>query len=300
METINVYHQGPNNNSQLLFSTFDGTAWTPDQQVAPGVALSDSPSPVMYQNKLLVFHQGAGNSGKLFVWNGSEDVLIPGVGLSASPSAVVYNGRLFVFHQNASNGGEIWYTTTLDGVTWSVDEQIQSVGIGNGPSNQPDQLPTSPSAVVYNQLLYVFHQGLRSGGAGGAGGNNGELWYSVWDGTKWLPDEHIGGVGMSSSPSAIVYRGKLWVFHQGANNDGNLYHVVLDADWAVDEAVSGVAMSTSPSTLVFNDNLYVFHQGSGNNSQLWYSVWDGLGWGVDEQLFNVAMSSSPGSLAILP
>jgi len=297
---IKVFHQGMGNNGQLWFSSFDGTSWGSGDKLVAGL-FTDSPAPVVYRGKLFVYHQGSGRSGQLWVWDGSQDRLIPNVGISASPSAVEYNGRLFVFHQGLGNSGDLWYSTSTDGVNFSQDEQVPKVGIGNGTSNQPDALPTSPSAVVYRNFLYVFHQGLRAGG-----GNSGELWYSLWDGTKWFPDEKVGGVGMSSSPSAVVYQGHLWVLHQGFGNNGELWWVVLDVlndgqliGFAVDQKIGGVGMSTSPSTLVVrdqrgNDNLYVFHQGLGNSGQLWFSVFDGLGWGTDFQVANVGMSSSPG------
>jgi hypothetical protein len=54
----------------------------------------------------------------------------------------------------------------------------------------------SPSAVVYNGLLYVFHQGSNE---------DGQLWYSVFDGTNWGEDTQIQPLGMSGSPAAVAW-----------------------------------------------------------------------------------------------
>src|SRR5262249_33947574 len=54
--------------------------------------------------------------------------------------------------------------------------------------------------------LYVFHQGF---------GGNGQLWYSSFDGANWREDTQVPILGISGSPSAVVYNGNLYVFHQG-------------------------------------------------------------------------------------
>jgi hypothetical protein len=62
--------------------------------------------------------------------------------------------------------------------------------------------------------LSVFHQGI---------GQNGELWYSVFDGANWFADTLVPNAGMSGSPSTVVYNGNLSVFHQGIGQNGQLW-----------------------------------------------------------------------------
>jgi hypothetical protein len=57
--------------------------------------------------------------------------------------------------------------------------------------------------------LYVFHQGFDG---------NGQLWYSVFDGTNWGEDTQIQPLGMSGSPAAVAWAGGITVFHQGSDN----------------------------------------------------------------------------------
>jgi hypothetical protein len=77
----------------------------------------------------------------------------------------------------------------------------------------------SPSAVVYNGLLYVFHQGF---------GGNGQLWYTYSaDGADWDPDTLISGRFISGSPSAVVYNGVLYVFYQGGINTPDSFGIPL-------------------------------------------------------------------------
>ena len=44
--------------------------------------------------------------------------------------------------------------------------------------------------------LSVFHQGAHQ---------SGELWYSYFNGTKWDQDAKVQNVGMSGSPSAVIF-----------------------------------------------------------------------------------------------
>ena len=73
----------------------------------------------------------------------------------------------------------------------------------------------SPSAVVYNGNLYVFHQGF---------GDNGQLWYSVFDGSNWAPDTLVQNVNMSGSPSAVLWAGGITVFHQVSDSNEQLWY----------------------------------------------------------------------------
>jgi hypothetical protein len=49
----------------------------------------------------------------------------------------------------------------------------------------------SSSAVVFNGLIYCFQQG---------SGENGQLWYNVFDGNNWSGDTQVPNTGMSESP----------------------------------------------------------------------------------------------------
>ncbi len=138
--------------------------------------------------------------------------------------------------------------------------------------------------------LYVFHQGQD---------NDGQLWYSVFDGSNWATDTRIQPLGMSGSPAAVDWAGGVTVFHQGSDNNGQLWYSYSPGgtNWDTDTLVPNLGMSESPSALVYNGNLYVFHQGFGDNGQLSYSVFDGSNWGEDTLIPTVNMSGSPAAVA---
>ena len=98
-------------------------------------------------------------------------------------------------------------------------------------------------------------------------------------------------LGMSGSPSAVLWAGGITVFHQGANNDGQLWFT-YSADgmnWTGgDSQVPNVGVSGSPSAVVYNGVLFIFHQGYADSGELWFtSTPDGTNWGEDTYLRNL-------------
>jgi len=137
--------------------------------------------------------------------------------------------------------------------------------------------------------LYVFHQGED---------NDGQLWYSSNNNINWTADTQVQNVGMSGSPSAVLWADGISVFHQGGENTpGSLWYDYFDGTkWYGDTLVPNLGMSGSPSAVVYDGLLYVFHQGFGNNGQLWYSSNDGTNWAPDTQVQNLGMSESPSAV----
>jgi hypothetical protein len=84
--------------------------------------LSAGPSAVVCNDRVYVFHQGAGLNQELWysIFDGenwTDNMKVEGVGMSSSPSAVLYNGGIFVFHQGGARNGKLW-VNTLDANGW--------------------------------------------------------------------------------------------------------------------------------------------------------------------------------------
>jgi hypothetical protein len=225
-----------------------------------------------------------------------------------------------VFHQGQQQDGHLW-ESYFNGTIWEPDGQLQNVGMIN-----------SPSAVVYDGGLYVFHQGVDIQTSIKQLGDN-IMWYSYFDGTSWYPDAPIDGAAISSSPSALWFTAGpsdsgLYVFHDGVTgnpvgaippliSDGGLWYSffngtsVNSTDWVpigsgnfrsqnvgpIAPQFPNLGMSESPSAIAYppgaGGGLYVFHQGSQEDGQLWYAYFDGTTWHPDQQVQNVGMSGSP-------
>jgi hypothetical protein len=187
----------------------------------------------------------------------------------------------------------------FDGANWAPDTRVPNVAISN-----------SPSAVAFpGGGIAVFHQGVTRTLAGIIGGGDEQLWYSYWDGTNWQPDTLVPNVGMSGSPSAVVFPdGRLSVFHQGSGDSGQLWYTWFDGtNWHPDQQVPNLIappapiMSQSPSAVAWPapaGAASVFYQGQGDDGSLWYSYWDGTNWALQTQVPNVGVSTSPSCVVV--
>ena len=101
-------------------------------------------------------------------------------------------------------------------------------------------------AIPYSAVAWAGGTVFYSGYA--AAGPTGSLWYVYSpDGMNWGQDTLVQNVGLSYGPSALVYNGALYVFHQGYNGNGQLWYSVFDgADWASDTLVTTVGMAAHP------------------------------------------------------
>ena len=165
---------------------------------------------------------------------------VSNVGLIATVgSAVNWMGGITVFWAGVKNDditqpdGSLWYAYSTDGYTWGGATPVPIAGLSG-----------NPSAFVYGNHLCVFYQGP---------GNNGQLLYSVFDGTNWEFDNLVTTLALSGSPSAMQYGDGIAVFHQGGGEDGTL-RWVYSADgspgsWSGDMLVQNVGMSNSPNAL---------------------------------------------------
>lgn len=70
-------------------------------------------------------------------------------------------------------------------------------------------MSASPSAVVFNRRLYVFHHG---------GYSNKEIRYNVLDGNNWEGDKRVPKTALLDGPTPVVIGGNIAVYNQGTDN----------------------------------------------------------------------------------
>ncbi|MCP1489837.1 hypothetical protein J3D48_006247 [Pseudomonas fluorescens] len=286
-DKLYLLHQGGNANGQFWYGVYDGASWAGDLQVNPQV-LSASPSAVNFGNVIYSFYNQAGqlwcngNAGGAAVW--SPETQIPGITLSGTPSAVVFNNEIYIFYQGANNNGQLWYVTYNPGTSsWASPVWINCAG--------GTLMENSPSAVVFNDELYVFYLGVGASWCYNTSG----------DGSTWGGQIHPSIGGGSASPSAVVYDNELYLFYQGGGNSGGLFYNVFNgSNWTPNTPVSPgyMALSNSPSAAVYNSELYVFAQGSADNGTLGYCLFNGSSWTGWNQVPGVSMSGSPAAVLL--
>jgi chitinase len=292
-----VFYQGKGDSGTLWYTVSgDSINWN-QQPPVPNLGMSASPSAVRWQDGIEVFFQGANNDGQLWRtfsadgnnWGTTQtNVQVQGVGMSGSPSAVVYNGSLYVFYQGLNNSGGLWYAFSSDSINWDQYPPVPNLGMSG-----------SPSAVLWQGGIEVFFQGAN---------NDGQLWRTFSpDGTNWgtmQTNVQVQGVGMSGSPSAVVYNGSLYVFYQGLNNSGGLWYAVSSdsINWTQYGPIPNLGMSGSPSAVLWQGGIEVFFQGANNDGQLWRTFSpDGNNWGTTQtnvQVVGVGMTGSPSCVVL--
>lgn len=165
------------------------------------------------------------------------------------------------------------------GPSWSGYQQVPGT-----------MMADSPSAVVFNNQLYCFHQW----------NDNPLLQYNVLasDGITWSTVQGVPSVQITDGPCAVEFNGQLYCFYQGTgSNAGKLQFNVLSANgstWGTQQTVANTGISAGPSAVVFNNQLYVFHQGANHNGQLWFNVLSTSGtWAGDTQVPNTTSPLIP-------
>lgn len=182
------------------------------------------------------FFQRERQSGKIGQINpSSTSVNTPddGLVLSFSPWAIQYNGTYYLLFQQSSQTKNLKYLTSSDGITWNENSQVNNATI-----------VTSPSAVVANNLLWVFYQGP---------GNS--LRYTCLDGSAWGNEtiQNLGGISVDSAPGVGKITDSTFVVtFQSGNSLCYLYYngsqfsqpILIDNVAATGSTNSGTARST--------------------------------------------------------
>jgi hypothetical protein len=191
---------------------------------------------------------------------------------------VVYKDILYCIHRGGHNDEALWFCTfDIQNNTWTKDTRIEINGVFS---------KWGPSAVVFNDKLYVFF-------AANYYGN--EIAYVSWDGHTWSSfatisdgcdgnnDKHL----TCDTPAVAVYGDKLYVAHRGSNNE-ILYYCIGSSNgsgpltWTPDmELGNGALAEQGPALAVFKDKLVMIHRSSTNNALLLACYYDGKSWSAD-------------------
>ncbi|KAK5051363.1 hypothetical protein LTR84_003015 [Exophiala bonariae] len=204
---IYVFYQGTQKIGQLWYSVLssDGTCSGPKRIENSG--MSFSPSACVYRDKIYIFYQGYGENG-IITYNSSSDAQnwegehkVENNTISESPSVVVHHDRLGCFYQGANYSGGLW-SCDFNGVTWE-----SHVNVGE------TLLSASPSVVFdkEKERFCVFHQ---------ASGGVHKIWCNKydWKANKWSGDRPYFHLWTSTGPGAVIFQGKIFVFHEGGDH----------------------------------------------------------------------------------
>lgn len=285
--------------SSLIFGPVtQGLQVTEDFTNAPCLANYNNVVYLFYPNGSSLMYATYSGTG----WSTSAST-VPNANPAAGASAAAFNGLLYVFYQGGGGSSAspgLWYNA-FNGSSWSNPIQVSGITMANSSSTcsptvtinvpltnipVPAQYASAPSAVVFNTQLYVFYQN---------GNPDGQLWFTVFNGSSWIENKQVSSADVSCSPAAAVYDNDIYVFYQGGGKNGQLWYALFNgSSWTSNQVSASAGISSSPMAGVYNDNLVVAHQGSGNSTDVYYIYYNGSSWSSDTQLMPISLACSPG------
>lgn len=194
---------------------------------------------------------------------------------------VVYDDTLYCIHRGGHNDEALWFCSfDFQKDTWNPDTKIDVKDVNS---------KWGPSAVVFNNKLYVFFAANKYGN---------EIAYVSWDGHTWSSfatisdgcdgntDKHL----TCDTPAVAVFRDQLYVAHRGSS-DEKLYYCIGRSNgsgpltWTPDmEPGNGKhEAEQGPALAVFKDKLVMIHRSSTKNAFLFGCYYDGNSWSADTQ-----------------
>ncbi|UZP35238.1 hypothetical protein NXS19_003054 [Fusarium pseudograminearum] len=207
-------------------------------KMSPGT----SPASVVFRNTLYIFYAGSSSDGIWYTstadgvnWAPVINVNKKGAGAlnmaeGTSPSAVVFRDALYLLYNPAA--GYFTSFTKFDGSSWSAvaTTNLTAAGLGYRPK-------TSPSAVVYRDILYSFHcadyefdvilQWNSFNGIKWNASNGNQSFYVGPRGSRAGPLDPVL-VAPGTSPSGLVYDDELYCYFTGMGNTGTCYVTVQE------------------------------------------------------------------------
>ncbi len=235
-ELTNTAYLFWNDNGQVHFVTqqkpegldsLPAKGWSEQQKLRSwidhGVAENTAPVAIEFQDKIYLFWCGATGDG---IWYTSTSthgknwekqlsiekaIKYHAVRKGTSPAVAIFNNKIYLFWCG-SGGDGIWYTTSQDGNNWQSQKSIKKA-IGE----QGFKDKTSPAVAIFSNKIYLFWCGSGKGG----------IWYTTsQDGNNWQSQKSIKaaigeqGFKDKTSPAAIKFEEKLYLFWNGSGEDG--------------------------------------------------------------------------------
>ena len=266
--------KGMERDDRVFFSSFNGSAWAPQQQV-PNILSSGGVALAVYGGKLFMAWKGMlGDQGIYYsrfdgnVW--APQQLIRGIGTSVGPSLAVLGNNLFMAWKGLEGDQRIFFNQ-FNGSTWTAQQFIPNVATSVGPT-----------AVNFNGTIYMVWKGWN--------GDQGMYW-SKFNGVSFAPQQQIANVGTSEGPSLAVFNNSLYAVWKGQFGDQSMWYSNFNGTiWAAQKQIANVASSVGPGIAVFNNALFACWKGELGDQAIWYSHFNGTTWAPQHAIAGVATS----------
>jgi len=278
LETFNgklyMVWKGMERDDRVWFSSYNGSAWAPQQQV-PGIGSSTGVSLAVHAGKLFMAWKGVlGDQGIYYTtFDGSTwapQKMVPGIGSSVGPRLTVLGNVLFMAWKGVENDQRIFFNQ-YNGVGWTTQQFVPNVATSVGPA-----------VITFNNKIYMVWKGMD--------GDQG-LYWSAFNGTSFAPQSQIPGVGSSAGASLTVFNNTLYAFWKGIFGDQGIYYSNFNGTaWAVQKQIPGVGSSVGPGAAVFNNALFACWKGEQGDQAIWSSSFNGVNWTPQLKIPGIATS----------
>lgn len=266
--------KGMERDDRVFYSSFNGTSWTPQQQV-PGIGSSTGVALAVYGGKLFMAWKGVLTDQRIFytAFDGTSwapQQLVNGIGTSVGPRLAVLGSKLFMAWKGVENDQRIFFSQ-FDGTNWAPQQLVPGVATSVGPA-----------VTVFNGNLYMAWKGMN--------GDPG-LYWSKFNGTVFAPQQLIPNTGTSEGPSLAVFNNRLYAVWKGEFGDQRLWYSQFSGTgWAAQTLIPGVASSVGPGLDVFNNALFACWKGELGDQSIWFSQFNGSVWAPQKQIPGVGTS----------
>jgi len=142
-----------------------------------------------------------------------------------------------------------------------------------------------PALLVFNSKLYMVWKGME---------RDDRVFFSSFDGTSWVAQQQVPGIGSSTGVAAALFGNKLFAAWKGVLGDERIFYTSFNgASWAPQTQVPGVATSTGPRVAVFNNKVYMAWKGAMGDQRIFWTTFNGTNWAPQQAVPNVATSVGP-------
>jgi kumamolisin len=192
-------------DERTFHSTFNGSAWAPQELVA-GIAIGSATARAEFNGKTYMAWKGLYGDRRIHwsTFNGAtwtqQQVAVAGT--RTGPRLAAYNGKLYVAWKGVE--GDQWpFWSAFNGSSWSAQQQVPRAASNVGPA-----------LATFGNPLHAAWRGMYGDPC---------TYCSTFNGTGWAPPRQIAGVGTSEGRSPAVFAGQLYAACRGMLWDERLW-----------------------------------------------------------------------------
>lgn len=161
--------------------------------------------------------------------------------------------------------------------------------VGSAMATALQGIGLPPALAIFNGKLYMAWKGIEC---------DDRIFWSVFNGLSWTPQQTVPGIGSGSGVSLAVFNNQLYMAWRGLGADQRIFWSSFNGiQWSAQQVAPGLGTSTGPRIAAFKNALYMAWKGAEGDQRLFWSSFNGSNWMPQQQIAGAASSVGP-SLAV--